>query len=303
MVMRAFKSGNGDPTVGMPWEGIKGLELRQLASVSKEYGGDKLKGEGLIELKEMIAERKREGLQWLLDEDLEEGSFGKEEESQRGKRFPSKRQIGDEDRIRMLVERLSAGKISMHDWKFSRLMKQSEIQFTERHLLRIVQELGARGHWRHALSVVEWVYNERDYKHYRSRFVYTKLLAVLGKARRPSEALHIFNKMREDCHIYPDMPAYHSIAVTLGQAGLVKELLNIVDGMRQKPSKKIKNMRRNWDPCLEPDLVIFNAVLNACVSSNQWKGVAWVLGQMRRNGLKPNEATYGLAMEVVLVER
>lgn len=28
------------------------------------------------------------------------------------------------------------------------------------------------------------------------RFVYTKMLAVLGKARRPNEALHIFNKMR-----------------------------------------------------------------------------------------------------------
>lgn len=66
---------------------------------------------------------------------------------------------------------------------------------------------------------------------------------------------------QEDYLIYPDMAAYHSIAVTLGQSGLVKELLNIVECMRQKPYKKIRNMRRkNWDRSVEPDVVIFNAV-------------------------------------------
>lgn len=64
-----------------------------------------------------------------------------------------------------------------------------------------------------------------------------------------------------DCHIYPDLAAYHSIAVTMGQAGLLKELLNIIERMRQRPYKRIKNMRRkNWDPVLEPDLVVYNAV-------------------------------------------
>lgn len=63
-----------------------------------------------------------------------------------------------------------------------------------------------------------------------------------------------------DCHLYPDMAAYHSIAVTLGQAGHVKELISIIECMRQKPSKKMKNARRNWDPILEPDVVIYNAV-------------------------------------------
>ena len=57
------------------------------------------------------------------------------------------------------------------------------------------------------------------------------------------------------------MPAYHSIAVTLGQAGLLKELLNIVECMREKPAKRLKNMRhKNWDPILQPDVVVFNAV-------------------------------------------
>lgn len=56
------------------------------------------------------------------------------------------------------------------------------------------------------------------------------------------------------------MAAYHSIAVTLGQAGLLKELLNIVECMRQKPGTFKSMYRKNWDPCLEPDVVIYNAV-------------------------------------------
>lgn len=57
------------------------------------------------------------------------------------------------------------------------------------------------------------------------------------------------------------MAAYHSIAVTLGQAGHLKELLKIIECMRQKPSRKTKNMQfKNWDPVLEPDIVVYNAV-------------------------------------------
>lgn len=132
---------------------------------------------------------------------------------------------------------------------------------------------------------------------------------------------------QEDAYIYPDMAAYHSIAVTLGQAGLVKDLMKIIELMKQKPSKKIKNFRhKNWNPVLEPDLVVYNAVrhhlylphsilqkrqkqvsflglmiqvLNACVPSHQWKGAYWVFEQIRKSGLKPNGATYGLAMEVI----
>lgn len=108
--------------------------------------------------------------------------------------------------------------------------------------------------------------------------------------------------MREDRRIYPDMAAYHSIAVTLGQTGLLKELVKVIECMRQKPSKRINKMlNKNWDPVLEPDLVIYNAILNACVPSQQWKGVSWVFQQLRRSGLKPNGATYGLAMEVMLL--
>lgn len=69
-----------------------------------------------------------------------------------------------------------------------------------------------------------------------------------------------FQLVQGNIHVYPDMAAYHSIAVTLGQAGLLKELMNIVECMRQKP-KTFKSMhRKNWDPVLEPDVVIYNSV-------------------------------------------
>lgn len=58
----------------------------------------------------------------------------------------------------------------MHDWKFSRIMKQSGMFFTEMHLLKIVERLGVLGNWSQALSVVEWVYNEKQYKHRKSRY-------------------------------------------------------------------------------------------------------------------------------------
>lgn len=75
--------------------------------------------------------------------------------------------------------RLSFGDLSISDWKFSRLMNQSGIQFTERNLLRIVGGLGTRGHWRHALSIVEWVYKGRDSKHYKSRQVKDSFILTL----------------------------------------------------------------------------------------------------------------------------
>ncbi|KAF0928165.1 hypothetical protein E2562_038071 [Oryza meyeriana var. granulata] len=180
-------------------------------------------------------------------------------------------------------------------------MKKADLIYNEDNLLQILEGLEARGNWRQALSVTEWVYNENIYKHRKSRFVYTKLLSILGKARRPTEALRVFTIMRGDAQIYPDMAAYHSIAVTLGRAGLLNELIKIIEYMKQKPSKRVMKMRRkDWDPCVEPDVLIYNSVLNGCVLSQQWKGVFWVFQQMRMNCLIPTGATFGLAMEVML---
>lgn len=60
---------------------------------------------------------------------------------------------------------------------------------------------------------------------------------------------------------YPDLVAYRSIAVTLGQAGHMKELFDVIDTMRSPPKKKLKTTTLvKWDPRLEPDIIVYNAV-------------------------------------------
>lgn len=126
------------------------------------------------------------------------------------------------------------------------------------------------------------------------------MLNVLGKARRPVEALNIFHAMQvcdfeiitfsalflythnfclssglfytfitclslntymfssnisqKELSSYPDMAAYHCIAVTLGQAGYLKELFDVIDCMKTPP-KKLNNASK-----LDPDAVVYNAV-------------------------------------------
>ncbi|KAL9341284.1 hypothetical protein Peur_067503 [Populus x canadensis] len=294
---RRGESGGG-LLVGKPWERIERVKLKEIGSGSREFNGGKLKRENLRQLKEVF-----EGnLKWVFDDDIDVEDSDWLRSGSEEKWDPAKRWRGEGEAIRFLVDRLSCREVSVKDWKLAKIMKQSGLRFSEGQLLKIVEELGNKGKWSQAMAVVEWVYNDKERRDCKSRFVYTKLLSVLGKERRAQEALSIFNLMREDRRIYPDMAAYHSIAVTLGQTGLLKELVKVIECMRQKPSKRINKMlNKNWDPVLEPDLVIYNAILNACVPSQQWKGVSWVFQQLRRSGLKPNGATYGLAMEVMLL--
>ena len=65
--------------------------------------------------------------------------------------------------------RLSSTKLAIRDWKLSRIMKQSGLEFTEGQLLRILEGLGAKGCWQQALSVVEWVYDDRERGRNKSR--------------------------------------------------------------------------------------------------------------------------------------
>lgn len=65
---------------------------------------------------------------------------------------------------------------------------------------------------------------------------------------------------------YPDLVAYHSIAVTLGQAGHMKELFDVIDSMKSPPKKMLKtSVLVKWDPRLEPDIVVYNAVSGCCL--------------------------------------
>ncbi|XP_008807161.2 pentatricopeptide repeat-containing protein At1g30610, chloroplastic [Phoenix dactylifera] len=205
-----------------------------------------------------------------------------------------------EERIQKLAKKLNATDVNMREWEFSKMMHSAQFKFSDHSILRVVQILGAFGNWRRVLQVVQWLQSRERFKSYKRRYIYTTVLDVLGKAKKPIEALNIFYAMRQELSSYPDLAAYHCIAVALGQAGLMKELFDVIDCMRAPPEKKFKlGPLQKWDPRLEPDLVVYNAVLNACVQQKQWEGVFWVLQQLKQQGIKPSNTTYGLAMEVM----
>lgn len=60
---------------------------------------------------------------------------------------------------------------------------------------------------------------------------------------------------------YPDLVAYRCIAVTLGQAGHMRELFHVIDSMKSPPKMKLSTgVLQKWDPRLEPDIIVYNAV-------------------------------------------
>ncbi|ERN07656.1 pentatricopeptide repeat-containing protein At1g30610, chloroplastic [Amborella trichopoda] len=206
-----------------------------------------------------------------------------------------------EERIQKLVKWLNGTDVNLPEWQFSKMMHSAGIKFTDHSILRVIRILGDLGNWRRTLQVIQWLESHERFKSYKSRYIYTTALDVLGKARRPVEALNVFHAMREQVSSYPDMPAYHCIAVILGQAGYMKELFDVIDCMRAGPQKKMKSsILDKWDPRLEPDLVIYNAVLNACVQQKQWEGAFWVLQQLKQRNIQPSSTTCGLVMEVML---
>lgn len=69
----------------------------------------------------------------------------------------------------------------MKDYKFSKLMKHSGLQYTEEQMLRLVQGLGEKGQWRHALSVVHWVYTSKEHRRSKSRYVRLNVLSAINQ--------------------------------------------------------------------------------------------------------------------------
>ncbi|XP_047054060.1 pentatricopeptide repeat-containing protein At1g30610, chloroplastic-like isoform X2 [Lolium rigidum] len=215
---------------------------------------------------------------------------------------PRALQMEIEEKIQKLASRLNATDVNTPEWKFSKMIHDAEIKFTDHSILRVVQILGRYGNWKRVLQVVEWLQSRERFKSDKSRYIYTTVLDVLGKAKRPFEALNVFYTMLDQLSSYPDIAAYHCIAVTLGQAGLVKELFDVIDCMRSPPRKKFMvGHVQNWDPRLEPDLIVYNAVLNSCVQQKQWEGTFWVLQQLKEKNIRPTNTTYGLVMEAMLV--
>ncbi|XP_030471303.2 pentatricopeptide repeat-containing protein At1g30610, chloroplastic [Syzygium oleosum] len=205
-----------------------------------------------------------------------------------------------EDRVQKLAKWLNGADIDMPEWMFSKFMRSAKIKFCDYSVLRVIQILGKLGNWRRVLQVIEWLQMRERFKSNKLRHIYTAALDVLGKARRPVEALNLFHLMQNQMSTYPDLVAYRSIAVTLGQAGHMKELFDVIDTMRSPPKKKLKTTTLvKWDPRLEPDIIVYNAVLNACVKQKQWEGAFWVLQQLKQHGQHPSSITYGLVMEVM----
>ncbi|KAB2064105.1 hypothetical protein ES319_A10G266700v1 [Gossypium barbadense] len=236
------------------------------------------------------------------DDDLkiERVAFKNFEESNDIVNKPRVSKMEMEERIQTLAKSLNGADIDMPEWMFSKMMRSAKIKFSDYCILRVIQVLGKLGNWRRVLQVIEWLEVRERFKSLRLRHIYTTALDVLGKARRPVEALNLFRSMQQQMASYPDIVAYHSIAVTLGQAGHMTELFDVIDSMRSPPKKKFKTgPLGKWDPRLEPDIVVYNAVLNACARRKQWEGAFWVLQQLKQQHLLPSTTTYGLVMEVM----
>ncbi|BAT91228.1 hypothetical protein VIGAN_06254100 [Vigna angularis var. angularis] len=206
-----------------------------------------------------------------------------------------------EEKIQKLANSLNGADINLPEWIFSKMIRSARLKFSDYSITRIITILGQLGNWQRVIQVIEWLQKGERFKSTKLRNIYTAALFALGKSKRPVEALNIFHAMQQQMSSYPDLVAYRSIAVTLGQAGHMKELFDVIDIMRSPPKRKFKTgVFKSWDPRLEPDFVVYHAVLNACVKQKQWEGAFWVLQQLKKQGQQPSATTYGLVMEVML---
>ncbi|KAL9241701.1 hypothetical protein vseg_015779 [Gypsophila vaccaria] len=213
---------------------------------------------------------------------------------------PRVSQMEMEERIQKLAKCLNEADTDFPEWMFSKTMRSARIRFSDTSIMRIIQILGKFENWRMVLQVVEWLQMRERFKSNKIRYVYTAALGVLQKARRPVEALNLFTTMQRSRSSYPDIVAYHTIAVTLGQAGHLRELFDVIDSMRLTPTIfKIEGSEER-DPQLEPDIVVYNAVLNACAKRKEWEGAFWIMQRLAETDQQPSSATYGLLMEVML---
>lgn len=67
---KSIGNGENEKLVGVPWERLERIQLRELASDNMEYDGEKLNSRHLRELSDVI-ECEREKFSWLLDNDIE----------------------------------------------------------------------------------------------------------------------------------------------------------------------------------------------------------------------------------------
>ncbi|KAI3818433.1 hypothetical protein L1987_12240 [Smallanthus sonchifolius] len=280
-------------TNGFQEQRFRGSEISSVSS--KSYVRDK---ERVFHVKKPIRKSDDDGYD---DMEVERAAFKSLEAFPDVCDQPRVSRVDMEERIQRLAKCLNGASIDTPEWNFSKMMRSAKIRFADFSIIRLIQILGNYGNWRQVLQVIEWMQARERFKSNRIRNIYTAALDALGKARRPVEALNMFNTMQQQMASYPDRVAYHCIVVTLGQAGHMKELFHVIDTMRSPPKKKLATgVLKKWDPRLEPDIIVYNAVLNACVRQKNLEGAFWVLQQLKQQGLQPNSITYGLVMEVML---
>lgn len=76
---------------------------------------------------------------------------------------------------------MSETELGVKDYKFSKLMKHSGLQYTEEQMLRLVQGLGEKGQWKNALSVVHWVYTSKEHRRSKSRYICFNVLSAINQ--------------------------------------------------------------------------------------------------------------------------
>ena len=118
--------------------------------------------------------------------------------------------------------------------------------------------------WRHSMFFVQCRYRTFIFFVYSMPFACAiHLVKRKQKALMEKYIIYCFFSLQQHMSTYPDLVAYHCIAVALGQAGYLKELFDVIDSMRSPPKKKFKTaVIRQWDPKLEPDIMVYNAVSN-----------------------------------------
>ncbi|KAI7754853.1 hypothetical protein M8C21_020856 [Ambrosia artemisiifolia] len=274
-------------------KGFRGYGMS--SNSSKSFVSDK---ERVLHAKKSVRRSEHDGYD---DMEIERAAFKSLEEFPDVCDQPRVSRVDMDERIQNLAKCLNGASIDTPEWNFSKMMRSAKIRFADFSIIRLIQILGNYGNWRQVLQVIEWMQARERFKSNRIRNIYTAALDALGKARRPVEALNMFHTMQQQMASYPDRVAYHCIAVTLGQAGHMRELFHVIDTMRSLPKKKLATgVLQKWDPRLEPDIIVYNAVLNACVRQKNLEGAFWVLQQLKQQGQQPNSVTYGLVMEVML---
>ena len=132
--------------------------------------------------------------------------------------------------------------------------------YTWLHLMYLERRIGL---WRHSMSFIPCMYYTFIFTAYSMLFA-----CALHLERKYNSFIYFcLISLQQQVSTYPDLVAYQCIAVTLGKAGYLKELFDVIDSMRSPPKKFKTGVIGKCDPELEPDIMVYNAVSNTWLNS------------------------------------